>query len=361
MNVPVIIPALRPEQPLISLVEHLAASGVSAIVIVDDGSGLASQRIFDECANLLKVKILRHFKNLGKGAALKTGFRHVLESMPGATGVVTADADGQHHLDDILAVARSLEKHLGNLVLGARRFDRNVPVRSRIGNVLTRSLARFVLGHSLQDTQTGLRGIPASLLPVLVQLRSNGYEFELDMLIAAKHHRCPIREESIRTIYAPGNPTSHFDPLRDSMKISFVLFRFSALSMLTAVVDNVTFYIAFGHIPGILASQALGRLVAVLFNYGLARRAVFLSQERHRTTFPRYILLVICSGAASYGIIRLLVHSFHIHPMLAKLAAESVLFFANFVLQRDFVFTRPRGAVTALSTEQPTTPEVACQ
>lgn len=342
MNVPIIIPALRPGPLLTTLVEQLATSAVRAILIVDDGSGAASQGIFDDCSRLPGVHILRHATNLGKGAAIKTGIRYVLDSLPDCIGVVTADADGQHHPEDILRVTRSLEHNPDSLVLGSRQFDRDMPARNRIGNVLSRALARIVLGQSLRDTQTGLRGIPSKLLSFLLDLRSNGYEFELDMLIACKHHGCTIVEQPIRTIYAPGNPTSHFDPLRDSMKISFVLFRFSTLSLLTAVVDNLVFYFAYRHIPSIIASQALGRLVAVLFNYGLARRAVFLSQQRHRTVFPRYILLVICSGAASYGLIRLLTHALGINVMLAKIGAESLLFIVNFALQRDFVFTKRR-------------------
>ena len=342
MNVAIIIPALRPGPQLTTLVKEISNSAVPAILIVDDGSGTQSQDIFDDCSRLPKVHILRHAVNLGKGAAIKTGIRYVLDSLPGCAGVVTADADGQHHPDDILLVAHSLERNPDCLVLGSRQFDQGVPARSRIGNVLTRVLARAFLGQSLRDTQTGVRGIPAKLLPSLLELRSNGYEFELDMLIACKHHRCTIVEEPIRTIYAPGNPTSHFDPLRDSLKIYFVLFRFSTLSLLTAAVDNVVFYLAYRNVPSILASQAMGRLVAVLFNYSLARRAVFLSQQRHRTVFPRYILLVICSGAASYGLIRLLTHSLGINAILAKVTAELLLFIANFALQRDFVFTKQR-------------------
>jgi glycosyltransferase involved in cell wall biosynthesis len=340
MNVPIIIPALRPGPQLTALVEQLSNSEVRAIVIVDDGSGDESRDIFDACSRLPKVHILRHTANLGKGAAIKTGIRFVLDSFRDSAGVVTADADGQHHLEDILGVAQSLERNPECLILGSRQFDRSMPARNRIGNVLSRALVRVVLGQSLRDTQTGLRGIPGGLLPFLLELRSNGYEFELDMLIACKHHVCPIVEQTIQTIYAAESYTSHFDPLHDSMRISFVLFRFSTLSLLTAVVDNLVFFIAYRSTASILASQAMGRLVAVLFNYGLARRAVFLSRQRHRTVFPRYILLVICSGAVSYGLIRLLTHELGMNAILAKVSAELLLFIANFALQRDFVFTR---------------------
>jgi glycosyltransferase involved in cell wall biosynthesis len=347
MDTPILIPAFRPGPELTDLVEKLVEAGVPAIVIVDDGSGSESREIFGRCSALPAVHILRHGTNLGKGAALKTGIRYVLHTFPECPGVVTADADGQHAPEDIIRVAHAVERNPDCLVLGCRHFDHHVPVRSRIGNLCTRALARVILGQVVQDTQTGLRGLPRKLLPYLPELSSNGYEFELDALIASKNLGLDIREERIETIYAPGNPTSHFDPLRDSMKIYFVLFRFSLLSLLTAALDNLVFYLAYRATASVLAAQAMSRGVAVLFNYTAARRAVFLSHQRHKIVFPKYILLVIASGAASYGIIRVLTDLFAFPPMLAKVSAESLLFAASFVLQRDFVFTqRLRGSAT---------------
>lgn len=342
MNAPILIPAYRPGPQLRTLVEELARAEVPLILIVDDGSGPNWRQAFDDCSSLPMVRILRHATNLGKGAAIKTGIGHILEFYPDSPGLITADSDGQHHPEDILRVAQSLEENPECLVLGAREFHRGVPARSRIGNICTRALVGVMLGRRIRDTQTGLRGIPSKLLPRLLGLRSNGYEFELDMLIACKHDGRRIVEESIRTIYAPGNATSHFNPLRDSMRIYFVLFRLSILSLATAALDNAVFYLAYRRTGDILASQTLGRLVAVSFNYSLARKAVFLSHEPHRVLLPRYLLLVIGSGAASYGLIRWMTHALPVSAIVAKIAAESLLFIANFVIQRDFVFTSPR-------------------
>jgi glycosyltransferase involved in cell wall biosynthesis len=339
MNAAILIPAFRPGPRLTSLLEQLAQSPVAAIIIVDDGSGPEWRKIFDDCARIGKVRVLTHPENLGKGAAIKTAVRHILQSLPTCPTVVTADADGQHHPDDILRVVRTLEQNPDCLVLGSRQFNRDVPWRSRIGNVLTRVVAGIIVGQSLRDTQTGLRGVPVKLLPFLPELRSNGYEFELDMLIAAKHHGCSIIEETIRTIYEPGNPTSHFNPLRDSMRIYFVLFRLTILSLVTAALDNAVFIFSYHYVPSILASQTIGRAVAIVFNYPLARKAVFLSHQRHRVLFPKYLLLIISSGAVSYALIRALMHTIGIVPIAAKVSAESLLFIVNFLLQRDFVFT----------------------
>ncbi len=339
MNTPILIPAFQPGPQLVALVEQLVKGGVLAIIIVDNGNGPDSKPIFERCASHAEVRILRREVNLGKGAALKTGIAFTLHAFPSSLGLVMADADGQHDPGDILRIARALEQNPDCLVLGCRQFDARVPLRSRVGNLATRSLAGVILGRRFEDSQCGLRGIPRKLLPYLPSVPSNGYEFELDMLIASKHLGIGMLERSIQTIYEPGNPTSHFDPVRDSIRIYFVLFRFSLLSVLTALLDTLIFVLAYQAGAGILASQVIGRALAAFFYYPAARKAVFLSHQRHRALFPPYLLLVVAGGAVSYALIVLLSRIFVMDVILAKLTAETLLFLVNFVLQRDFVFT----------------------
>lgn len=341
----VIVPAYCPEDPLDQLVAALSPSVAAAIVIVDDGSGPEYRARFDRLAGLPKVHILRHALNFGKGAALKTAFNHVLCELPELAGVVTADADGQHTAEDILRVGASLILHRDSLILGARRFDAaGIPFRSRIGNQATRRLVQLLVGQRLSDTQTGLRGIPLSLLPSLLRITASGYDFELEMLIAAKHLSVPVREEPVQTIYIEGNRSSHFNPLFDSMRIWFTLLRFSILSLLTALLDNVVFLTAFSFTGNIAAAQVCGRVAAVLFNYTAVRKLVFLSRQSHHTVLPRYLLLVFTSGLLSYSLIRFFTSTLGIHVMPAKILAEGLIFIANFTIQRDFIFAK-RDAV----------------
>ena len=262
---------------------------------------------------------------------------------PEAVGAVTADADGQHHPDDILRVRHAFLETADALVLGTRGFDGDIPARSRFGNTATRTALRLFLGQDLADTQTGLRAIPASLWRSLAGIRADRYEFELEMLVAAKHLNTPILEIPIRTIYEAGNKSSHFNPLIDSMRIYFVLLRFSMISLLTASIDNVMFVFAFWLSSRLLMAQICGRAVAVAFNYGVVRKAVFHSDQKHAIVLPRYLMLVLASGALSYGGILLLSSRFHLPVIAAKILSETILFFVNFAVQRDFVFTRRRG------------------
>jgi glycosyltransferase involved in cell wall biosynthesis len=335
----ILIPAYRPSSALLELLRALSEQGGAPIVLIDDGSGPESADIFARAAAYPEVRLLRHESNLGKGAALKTGIRFALAEYPDLAGVVTADADGQHHPEDIARVIAALRADKGaSLVLGARSFQGAVPLRSRIGNELTRSIMHVLLGRKLRDTQTGLRGIPVTMLPELLQLESTGYEFELEMLILAHQLSIPLVEEPIRTIYEPGNRSSHFNPLVDSMKIYFVLLRFASVSLLTALLDNLVFYVAYRNSGHVLASQVLGRVLAVAFNYWIVRRSVFYSRQRHLSTLPKYLALVLVSGSLSYGGIRLLGATLGIHPVAAKLMVESGLFFFNFVVQRLLIF-----------------------
>ena len=354
MNLAVLIPAYRPSDALPVLVEALLRQPFRAVVVVNDGSGPEYDDLFAALARLPRVRVLVHAVNLGKGAALKSGLNFVLSELPDSLGAVTADADGQHHPDDVAKVARALETRPDRLILGARQFDGQVPLRSRIGNSVTHFAFFLASGRKLSDTQTGLRGIPRRMMPPLLRISASGYEFELDMLTAAKHRACPIEEVQVRTIYEKGNPSSHFNPLLDSLRIYFVLLRFSFLSLATAVIDNLVFIAGFAAFGNVLAAQAAGRMAAVSFNYPLARKAVFLSRERHAAALPKYLLLVLGSGTVSYLLILLLHDHVSVRVIWAKVAAESALFLANFALQRDFVFTRKTaasGAAAATATD----------
>ncbi len=340
----VLIPAYRPGEIVVELVRTLAQSHVGPIIVVDDGSGAEFAERFRDIEQIPAVHLLGHAINLGKGAALKTGINHFLCAFPNLIGLVTADADGQHAANDILRVGTQLTARPETLILGTRQFDGRVPLRSRLGNQVSRALVRLLIGQRLSDTQTGLRGIPRSLLPHLLRISVSGYDFELEMLITAKHLAYPMREESVRTIYLDGNRNSHFNPILDSTRIYFILLRFGTLSLLTALVDNIVFFTAYHFTGGIGRSQMLARLVSVVFNYASARRLVFLSKQEHRIVLPKYLLLVLCSGLLSYSLIRLLTSTFGMHVMPAKLLAEGLIFIANFTIQRDFVFTRRDSA-----------------
>lgn len=222
----VLIPAYEPDDHLVGLVTDIAADDpTQRIVVVDDGSGSAFRRIFDAVRSC-GADVITHPVNRGKGAALRTGFAHIAAAFPG-DDVVTADCDGQHTLTDIRRVAVALAERPGAVVLGARCFRGDVPWRSRIGNDATKHLFRVITGRRLADTQTGLRGYSSSLLPWLATIAGDHFEYELEVLLDATRSGVPLHEVPIEAIYLCGNRSSHFRPVRDSVRVYVPLVRFA--------------------------------------------------------------------------------------------------------------------------------------
>ncbi len=222
----VLIPAWNPDARLIALVRELAAYGFAMILVVDDGSPASSLPLFEEIETVRSCHLLRHERNRGKGCALKTGFRYVLSELPSIDGVITADADGQHAVADIVAVARAMRDSGDLVTLGVREFAKDVPLRNWLGNVLTKHVFGFVAGMKVSDTQTGLRGFRRSLLPQLEILPGERYEYEMTELAYICRHVGRPREIPITTIYMEGDNTSHFHPVWDSLRIYVALIRF---------------------------------------------------------------------------------------------------------------------------------------
>ena len=308
----------------------------SYIVVVDDGSGSDYEAIFQSVKQVPDTSLLTNAVNLGKGAALKHGMNYILVSYPACTGVVTADADGEHSAADILKIAAELKEKPDNVIFGARQFGLDVPLRSRFGNLISRYLYRFFIGLSLSDTQTGLRGIPRSLMTRCLSIRANRYEFETEQLIIIKSAGMPVREIPIQTIYIDDNRTSHFRPLLDSAQIYFVLLRYVGSSLITEAVDLVVFATIMAWSGDLLLSNTVGRLVAIWAQFTLLQKFVFRLRGNAKM-FAAYLGLVVVSGIVSTAM-QIQLANLVPFPVAAKIIAEVLVFLFNFLFLRDLVF-----------------------
>jgi len=339
-RIAVLIPVRGPEMQLLTLLQELAAAGFGAVIVLDDGSPSSCTQIFNAAARIAGMHRLRHAVNLGKGRALKTGINYFLNELPQFTALVTADADGQHTPADIVRVAQALPAAHGRAVLGARKFARDVPLRSKLGNLLTRQVFRLATGAKLGDTQTGLRAFPRDLLPELLLLDGERYEYEMTVLAhLCRSGRRPL-EVPIETVYIDGNKSSHFDPIRDSMRIYFVLLRFFASSFVASGIDFAGFSITFALIHNVLISIIVGRLSS-LANFALNKRFVFQSGVPLPRALLRYYLLVLAVAAVSYGSIRALTGYLAWNVFVTKLVVDTLLSLASFSIQRTLVFPAP--------------------
>lgn len=350
-SVVLLIPAYRPSTVLLELVKAIIserAECICAVVVVDDGSGPDFRPIFDELDPQEGVTVLRHAVNLGKGAALKTGFNHVLLAFPHSVGVVTADADGQHAVPDILNLARILATDPNRIALGVRAFTGKVPIRSRLGNGITRYVFLALTGMKLSDTQTGLRTWPRWYCLESLTIQINGYDFELECLLKA--HSGPsgrtltVHQVPIKTIYLDGNATSHFNPIRDSMRIYFVFARYCGTSLMAATIDSLVFYLVFSSTGNLMASQVSGRVVAMAAVFLLVRNVVFHSDAKISRSLAKYVMVAIVMGSISYSMLNYLQGVAGMPVLLSKLAAEGLLFLASFSIQRQIVFGRSKTA-----------------
>jgi glycosyltransferase involved in cell wall biosynthesis len=217
----VIIPAYNPSKQLIDTIESLKQSMPnSMIILVNDGSPKCCDKFLSELKYKFNLTLLNHSRNLGKGAALKTGFNYCIVNKISTPGIITTDADGQHLNKDIANLHDKFLTDPHALWIGSRTFSKSsTPWRSRFGNKLTAFIFKKLFHTPIQDTQSGLRAIPWSLIPRLVMLKTNGFEFELEMLIVAIKNRVSIKAIPMQTVYIDKNKGSSFNPIIDSVKI----------------------------------------------------------------------------------------------------------------------------------------------
>lgn len=230
----VLIPAYMPGERLIKLCRQLVGMGVR-VTVVNDGSGTGYNYFFNMLPT--EVVVLSHTANCGKGRALKTGLLYIQRNFPSIPGVVTADADGQHLIQDIINVSKELEHHEDSIILGSRQFEGKVPLRSKLGNLLTKWVFAAASGKVVHDTQTGLRGIPFRMIPDLLTIEGQKYEYEMNVLIWAAKRKKEIREVNIKTVYLEGNKTTHFRAVRDSMLIYAKILKFTLSSLASFALD----------------------------------------------------------------------------------------------------------------------------
>lgn len=342
----ILIPAYKPVyDQMIPFIEELKRD-YDKIVCVDDGGGETFSPVFDECKRL-GCFVLTHEVNRGKGAALKTGIAYIRRELSDAKGVITADCDGQHTPEDIKKVTEALYGHPDDMIIGGRKFDKNVPFRSQAGNTFTRVLYKLATGISIYDTQTGLRGFPMSLLPELETLEGDRYEYEMNMLLKLHDWGVSPYEVTIATIYINENKGSHFNALRDGLRVGARIFKYAAGSILSFLIDWVIFLLlmklAFRNVGGDLnypLSFGLARAVSSVANYLYNRFAVFGGKNYEKGATAKYFGLVIIVLLLGMLVQRLtaqvpggdLVHS------LIKFVYDTVMFVVNYVIQRDFVF-----------------------
>jgi len=183
------------------------------VIVVDDGSQPGVQI----SGNPERLEVLRHDVNRGKGEAILTGGRRAREK--GFASFFVLDADGQHFPREITRFGDNNTRDC--IVIGNRRFEENVPGSSVFGRRFSNFWVRLETGLDLQDTQSGFRSYPISVLEL--PLRKKRYDFEIEVLVRHAWSGGCVDEVEISVYYPkPEERVSHFDKFRDNVRLSLL-------------------------------------------------------------------------------------------------------------------------------------------
>ncbi len=342
-NVAIIIPAYQPTSKLTSMLVTLKESGFRNIVIIDDGSDASCVPIFTK-AKELGCFVLHHKNNKGKGVALKSGIKFATETLGLKHGVITADADGQHKVSDIIKVAQALEGGTKSLILGIRDFSKgNVPRKSYFGNKITSHVFKSATGVACEDTQTGLRGIPLNLIKTAIETHGERYEYEYNFLQEAVKET-EIYTVKIETIYFDNNEQSHFRPIRDSILIYQRPIKFVASSFVGFLTDIILFAVislilSLYSLENIIIATVIARVLSGFVNYVINKKSVFRLQGNAIGSVLKYFFLFfLIMGASAIGTagLDLLLEN----SIISKILIDTTLFLFSYSMQKNWVFVK---------------------
>lgn len=195
-------------------------------MIIDDGS--TDQTVSN--VHDLPIKVIRHARNKGKGAAIKLAAK---EASSNYTHIVTLDADAQHKAEDLPKFFKAIAEKPDSIIIGKRDFRvPNIPSSSRFGRKFSAFWMFVQTGLKISDMQSGYRAYPLALLEN-IKCMSNRYAFEIEVLVKAAWAGFGIAEIDIQAYYPPKNERiSHFRAFMDNFRISLLNTRLTVRALL---------------------------------------------------------------------------------------------------------------------------------
>ena len=201
LDLTIVVPVYNPDEKLQKMVKGLRERGFHDIIVVNDGSDEEHMKPFTQVEGDSTVIHCR--KSRGKGKAMKIAFAFCKENRKRSQGVIIASSDNQYHPDDVYACGKALLENNGHLILGCRNFhDHSISFKAKFGNGIIKGVFRVFCGIKVSDTKAGLRAISMSLIPKIMEIKGERYEYDTNMLLEAKLLELPITEVPIRTLSA---------------------------------------------------------------------------------------------------------------------------------------------------------------
>ncbi|MEZ8060753.1 glycosyltransferase family 2 protein [Vibrio splendidus] len=192
------------------------------IIIVDDGSELATKQFLTPLAENPNVTLVTLEQNQGKGGAVKAGIKRAQEL--GFSHAIQIDADGQHDLDALPALIQASQDKPQRLISGQPVYDESVPKARLYGRYATHIWVWIeTLSLSIKDSMCGFRAYPINQTQTVLDKYDVGsrMDFDIEILVRLYWEGCDIDFVETRVIY-PENGISHFDALWDNVKISWM-------------------------------------------------------------------------------------------------------------------------------------------
>lgn len=333
----VLIPAYNPNIDIMNEFLGKLKASFQNIVIVNDGSSSQYSLFFAKLST--EYPTINHYKNLGKGRALKTGINYILNNYPNIKAIITADCDGQHTVKDIKKCYHKWQKSKSSLILGCRDFtNEKVPLKSRYGNKITKDIFMLFTGLKISDTQTGLRVIPKEVSSIILDVKGERYEYETNVLLETKKLDIPIVEEKISTIYINNNKESHFNPIKDSIEIYKLFIKYIISSLSSFVLDIILFTIFIKLTNKIITSSIISRIISSIYNYLINKNLIF--KKNNDKTLLKYYTLVIIQLTISATITKLLNNCITLNIVIIKIIVDIFIFIINFIIQREIIFKK---------------------
>lgn len=192
------------------------------VILVDDASDQVSAESLTLVAADDRICLVRHATNQGKGGAVMTGIRKAHEL--GYSHVLQVDADGQHALEDIPRMLEQARRYPQQVISGQPSYDASIPKGRKYGRYITHFWVWVeTLSFSIRDAMCGFRVYPVSPCLKLMEDKTLGrrMDFDIEILVRLYWRKVPTRFVRTRVTY-PQDGSSHFQPLQDNLRISWL-------------------------------------------------------------------------------------------------------------------------------------------
>jgi glycosyltransferase involved in cell wall biosynthesis len=269
-EISIVLPVYNEEQEIVDRLmekiesQHFFTENRTEVIVVDDGS----QRVL-EFPEKKHVRVLRHPRNLGNGAAIKTGARNALGDV-----LIFMDADGQHDPNDIRKLIAKLNEGY-DMAVGARIADSHASLGRLMANTIYNRLASFMTGYTIEDLTSGFRAAKASKFRRFLYLLPNGFSYPTTSTMAFFRSGYPVAYVPIKAAQRSG--TSKIKVIKDGLRFLVIILKIgtlfspmrlflpvSGLFFLTGLLYYLYTYLAFSRFTNMSALLFIASMFAFL-------------------------------------------------------------------------------------------------